>query len=83
MPSRLRRPGLPIFARFKKPSAARGRGRGFWSAQVVTKKARGLIEEHGLSPSEFASLGVVRASDVEEFLKRRGGGTAFRRWRRA
>src|SRR5207302_6647967 len=39
---------------------------------VVTKKARALLEQHGLSAAEFAGLAVVRASDVEEYLARRG-----------
>ncbi|HEY1377405.1 MAG TPA: biotin/lipoyl-containing protein [Gemmataceae bacterium] len=44
--------------------------------QVVTKKARALIEEHGLAADLFAGRPVVRASDVEEVLRQRGGGAA-------
>jgi acetyltransferase-like isoleucine patch superfamily enzyme len=43
--------------------------------QVITKKARSLIEEHGLSLRDFVRLAVVRASDVEEILSRRDGGS--------
>ncbi len=40
--------------------------------QVVTNKARELIQQHGLSAAAFAGLAVVRASDVEELLRREG-----------
>jgi acetyltransferase-like isoleucine patch superfamily enzyme len=36
--------------------------------QLVTKSARALIEQHGLSLEPFAALSVVRASDVEDYL---------------
>ncbi len=36
--------------------------------QVITRKARTLIEEHGLSPTLFAGLSVVRAEDVEAVM---------------
>lgn len=39
--------------------------------QVVTKKALALIQEHGLAPEDYAGLPVVRASDVEDVLRRR------------
>jgi len=38
--------------------------------QTITRKARLLMEEHGLSPAEFAGLAVVRAADVEVFLRK-------------
>jgi len=37
--------------------------------QVITKKARALIEEHGLALLEFAGLAVVRTEDVEAVLR--------------
>ena len=40
--------------------------------QIVTKKARSLIEEHRLSLDRFAGLKVIRAADVEEVLRKRG-----------
>src|SRR5262249_51800089 len=42
--------------------------------QVVTRKARALIEEHGLSWREFVSLPVVRSEDVEAVLQQRKQG---------
>jgi acetyltransferase-like isoleucine patch superfamily enzyme len=42
--------------------------------QIVTKKARTLIEKHALSLGEFAALEVVRFEDVEAVLARRVGG---------
>ena len=40
-------------------------------SQLVTKSARALMEEHGLSLEPFAALSVVRASDVEDYLASR------------
>jgi acetyltransferase-like isoleucine patch superfamily enzyme len=37
-------------------------------SQLVTRSARALIEQHGLSLEPFAALSVVRASDVEDYL---------------
>ena len=37
-------------------------------SQLVTRSARVLIEQHGLSLEPFAALSVVRASDVEDYL---------------
>jgi acetyltransferase-like isoleucine patch superfamily enzyme len=45
--------------------------------QVITRKARAVMEEHGLSPHELAGLPVVRASDVEQFLSRRAATQAL------
>lgn len=42
--------------------------------QVVTNKARDLIQQHGLSLASFAGLDVVRASDVEKVLLQRNAG---------
>jgi acetyltransferase-like isoleucine patch superfamily enzyme len=42
--------------------------------QVITNKARELMDRHGLAPGDFAGLAVVRSHDVEEVLHRRGGG---------
>jgi len=39
--------------------------------QVVTKKARGLIEGHGLSLQDYAGLAVVRGEDIEKILERK------------
>ena len=36
----------------------------------ISKKARSLMERHGLEPSQFAHLGVVRLEDVERFVAR-------------
>jgi len=36
--------------------------------QVITKSARALIEQHGLALDAFATLPVVRAADVEQFV---------------
>jgi acetyltransferase-like isoleucine patch superfamily enzyme len=38
--------------------------------QLVTKKARALIQEHGLSLCDFAGLLVVRSEDVEAHLEK-------------
>jgi acetyltransferase-like isoleucine patch superfamily enzyme len=38
--------------------------------QVVTKKAKALIERHGLSLAAFAGLAVVREADVETVLRK-------------
>ena len=40
------------------------------AGQLITKRARELIEQHGLSTGEFIGLSVVRSQDVEEFLHR-------------
>lgn len=40
--------------------------------QIITKKAKALMEEHGLSPAQFAGLAVVRASDIETLLQQQG-----------
>jgi acetyltransferase-like isoleucine patch superfamily enzyme len=40
--------------------------------QLVTKKARALIEHHQLALTPFAGLPVVRAEDVEAFLRGQG-----------
>jgi acetyltransferase-like isoleucine patch superfamily enzyme len=37
--------------------------------QLVTNKARDLIQQHGLSLEAFAGLAVVRAADVETMLR--------------
>jgi acetyltransferase-like isoleucine patch superfamily enzyme len=37
--------------------------------QIISKKARLLMEEHGLSPTQFTGLAVVRTSDVEALLQ--------------
>jgi acetyltransferase-like isoleucine patch superfamily enzyme len=42
--------------------------------QLITSKARELIERHGLVPGDFAGLSVVRSQDVEELVRRRGDG---------
>jgi acetyltransferase-like isoleucine patch superfamily enzyme len=39
------------------------------SEQVVTNKARDLIQQHGLSMEAFTGLSVVRSSDVEKLLR--------------
>ncbi len=44
--------------------------------QVVTKKARSLIEEHGVSPQDYAGLSVVRGEDIEKIIERRKIGSA-------
>jgi acetyltransferase-like isoleucine patch superfamily enzyme len=52
--------------------------------QVVTKKARLLIQEHGLLISDFAGLAVVRSEDVQELLQKRDAETrrpAMRKFR--
>ena len=46
------------------------------ASQLVTKSARALIEEHGLSLEPFAALSVVRASDVEAYLASRTAAAA-------
>jgi len=54
--------------------------------QVITKKARALIEEHGLALLEFAGLAVVRTEDVEAVLRKaralpgRSAGFAVSNW---
>jgi len=40
--------------------------------QIITQKAKNLIQKHGISMGSFAEISVVRASDVEEFLRREG-----------
>ena len=39
----------------------------------VSKKARRLMEKHGLEPSQLAHLGIVRVEDVERFIARSKG----------
>jgi acetyltransferase-like isoleucine patch superfamily enzyme len=55
---------------FKKP-AAEPSAEAITPDQVVTKKARVLIEEYGLSLSDFAGLSVVRSEDVEAAQQKR------------
>jgi acetyltransferase-like isoleucine patch superfamily enzyme len=42
--------------------------------RVITRKARELMERHGLGIEEFDGLPVVRSEDVEELLRRRDAG---------
>ena len=42
--------------------------------QLITKRARELIEQHGLSTGEFVGLSVVRSQDVEILLRSRQEG---------
>ena len=44
------------------------------AGQLITKRARELIEQHGLSTGEFIGLSVVRSQDVEDFLRSRQEG---------
>jgi acetyltransferase-like isoleucine patch superfamily enzyme len=49
--------------------------------QVVTNKARELLQQHGLSLAPFAALAVVRAADVEAYLAGQDGAAAGRKAR--
>jgi acetyltransferase-like isoleucine patch superfamily enzyme len=44
--------------------------------QIVTRSARGLIEQHGLTLEPFAALAVVRTSDVEAYLASHAAGAS-------
>jgi acetyltransferase-like isoleucine patch superfamily enzyme len=41
--------------------------------QVITNKARALIEKHGIPVTQFAHLPVVRSAAVEEMIRARSG----------
>jgi acetyltransferase-like isoleucine patch superfamily enzyme len=41
------------------------------AGQVITAKARALLELHGLTVAPFAHLAEVRSTDVEEYVRRR------------
>jgi len=41
--------------------------------QTFTRKAAGLIEQHGISPDVFAGMSVVRQADVEAYLAAQRG----------
>jgi acetyltransferase-like isoleucine patch superfamily enzyme len=58
------RPVLPLDLVDSKVAATNGE-------QIITRKARLLLEEHGLSPAAFSGQTVVRSSDVESLLEKR------------
>jgi acetyltransferase-like isoleucine patch superfamily enzyme len=41
-------------------------------AKVITKKARELLQQHGLTEDDFPGLAVVRSSDIEKLIQERG-----------
>jgi acetyltransferase-like isoleucine patch superfamily enzyme len=42
------------------------------SAPIITEKAQALLQKYGLSPTVFAGVPVVRAENVEDYLRNRG-----------
>jgi acetyltransferase-like isoleucine patch superfamily enzyme len=61
----------PVAASSAAPGTAASGGQG---AQVITKKARALIDEKGLDVAQFKHLAIVRESDVQQALE--GGAQA-------
>jgi len=75
------RPDIELRPQPDRPIAspiASGSSRTASSPQVITRKAQELIEQHGLAVEAFASLPVVRTTDVEAFLASRASASAPR-----